>query len=145
MNAQGARVLARSSGRAADGGNLAVARPEVQAALGNADFVVIRFPQASVLHLQLALPAASRAILRKAVTYELEQLSPIGPDKLYFDFSATKAASGAMIDLRAIKRAVVDHAVALCHASKLGVGGIIFEGDDREADWRVFPIDRPAS
>ncbi|MGA7676315.1 MAG: PilN domain-containing protein [Rhizomicrobium sp.] len=142
VGAHGVRPLGRAS--AADIGNLALAMPEARAVLDKAGDVVIQFPRQSVLHLQLELPAASQTILRKAVAFELEQLSPIGSDKLYFDFSATKAPSTARIELRAIKREVVDEAVTLCHASNLGVSGIFFEADDREADWRAFPIDWPA-
>ncbi len=142
-NAQGSRILERIS-RQRDAGGLVFSAPEARAVLDNAGDVVIRFPQQSALHLQLGLPIASRAILRKAVTFELEQLSPIGPDKLYFDFLTTKMGSEARIELRAIKRADVDRAVALCHASGLGVGGILFLNDAREACWRDFPVDRAA-
>jgi len=107
------------------------------------DSVILRFPSASVLHLDLSMPPAAPRHLREAVAFELERLSPIPPDKLYFDFHAGKptAEKRLPVALRAIKREVVDDAVAQCHAASLTVAAIAFEDDPREAHWRSFPVD----
>jgi general secretion pathway protein L len=133
-----ARILLAGERRLA---SLRTSLPEAQAVLDRARDIVLRFPRRSVLRLSLELPAASRANLRKAAAFELEQLSPIAPDKLYFDLDVTQNGPLARVELRAIKRSEVDDARALCHAAKLGVGAIAFEGDRREADWRAFPVD----
>lgn len=142
VGAQGVQILARATPGEHGFGSLAAAIPDARTILDRTRDVVIRFGQPSILRLYLDLPYASPSLLRKAVTFELEQVSPIGPDRLYFDFATTKVNAQAKIELRAIKRVVVDEAVALCHASKLGVAAIVFEGDDHEADWRAFPVDR---
>jgi general secretion pathway protein L len=142
--ADGVTPLARVARGQAEIGSLIPVMPEARAILEKTRDVAIQFPRQSVLRLQLNLPSASRAILRKAVAFELEQLSPIRPDKLYFDIFVTKTPSSARIELRAIKRVVVDEAITLCHASSLGVSGIFFETDTREADWSAFPIDWPS-
>jgi len=108
--------------------------------------VVLRFSSGSVLQLDLSMPPAAPRHLREAVAFELERLSPIPPDRLYFDFHAAKATPEGRIpvSLRAIKRDVVDDAVALCRAAALPVAAVAFEDDPREANWRSFPIDRLA-
>jgi general secretion pathway protein L len=100
-----------------------------------------------VLRPSVRLPRTSRQTLRRALGYEIERLSPISPDEVYFDFAATagdSSASTVQVDLRIIRRDLVDPAIALCHASGLGVGAILFEGEARPADWRAFPVDRGA-
>jgi general secretion pathway protein L len=123
-------------------GSIAAGMPRVRALLQRTRDVAVRFPRASVLHLDLDLPAASRATLRQAASFELARLSPIKPDQLYFDVAAASMGAKALVTLRAIKRAEVDEAVALCHASGLRVGAIEFEADPRDADWRAYPVDR---
>ncbi|MDE2184067.1 MAG: PilN domain-containing protein [Alphaproteobacteria bacterium] len=142
VNAGGEQVIARAP-RAACHDTIA-ATPQARTALNGTRNVVLRFPRSSVLHLDLELPAASGATLRQAAAFELERLCPIRPDQLYFDCASVRSGRVARVGLRAVMRAEVDKAVALCRASGLGVGSIRFEGDPRAADPRVFPIDRNA-
>lgn len=114
---------------------------------GTNDVSVI-LPSAQVLRPHLQLPAASQATLRKAAFYELERLSPIDPDQVYFDVVVQDTPGKkkkADIELRIIKKTTVDQAVALCRDAGLSVGAIAFEGDAREADRRYFPVDTAAS
>ncbi|HEY1837710.1 MAG TPA: PilN domain-containing protein [Rhizomicrobium sp.] len=116
-------------------------------ARGTSD-VSILLPASQVLRPHLQLPAASRATLRKAAFYELERLSPIDPDQVYFDLVVREVRGQkrrADIELRIIKKTTVDQAVALCRDAGLSVGAIAFEGDAREADRSHFPIDTGAS
>jgi general secretion pathway protein L len=109
--------------------------------------VVVELPEGEVLRRRFELPAASRATLAKAVPFELERLSPIEADRLYYDFNileTSKAKKLAQLELRIVKRSAVDSAVAMARAAGLRVGAIRFEGDPREADWRSFPLDRRA-
>jgi general secretion pathway protein L len=100
-----------------------------------------------VLRLSVVLPLASHRTLRHALSYEIERLSPISPDEVYFDFAATGRdpdASSADVRLRIVRRDLVDPVIALCRRAGLSVGAIRFEGDARPADWRAFPVDRNA-
>jgi general secretion pathway protein L len=114
---------------------------------GTSDVSVI-LPASQVLRPHLQLPAASQATLRKAAFYELERLSPIDPDQVYFDIVVQEIPGQKKksdIELRIIKKVTVDQAVALAREAGLSVGAIGFEGDPREADRRFFPVDTAAS
>lgn len=109
--------------------------------------VRLLFPGERVLRANLRLPVASSRTLRKALQYELPRLSPLDPARLYFDFSAGTADTLTKkneIALRIVKREFVDRAVAICHAAGLKIAAIGFTNDDRDADWRHFPVDRAA-
>ncbi|HEX3666359.1 MAG TPA: PilN domain-containing protein [Rhizomicrobium sp.] len=109
--------------------------------------VALELPESEVLRRQFELPAASRATLANAVPFELERLSPIEADRLYYDFSiveTSKAKKLARLELRIVKRQTVDPAIEMARAAGLQVGAIRFAGDPREADWRSFPLDRKA-
>jgi len=109
--------------------------------------IAIELPDADVLRRRFELPAASRSTLARAIPFELERLSPIEQDRLYFDFhilETAKAKKQVELELRIVKRSAVDSAIALARSAGLRVGAIRFEGDPREADWRSFPLDRSA-
>lgn len=110
--------------------------------------VIVELPGDDVLRRRFELPAASRTTLARAVPFELERLSPIEADKLYYDFSILdtggRSKKQAELELRIVKRSAVDSAIALARAAGLKVGAIRFPGDGREASWRAFPVDRGA-
>jgi general secretion pathway protein L len=128
---------------------------EISALLASSDAVPrgardvsIILPAAQVLRPHLQLPTASQATLRKAAFYELERLSPIESDQVYFDIVVHEVPGQkkkADIELRIIKKTTVDRAVALAREAELSVGAIGFEGDAREADRNHFPVDTAAS
>lgn len=107
--------------------------------------VVLSLPSGDVLRPSVRLPRASSQTLRRALGYEIERLSPIAPDAVYFDFAVTArdpASNTVEVELRIIRRDIVDSAVALALAAGLSVSAIRFEDDARPADWRAFPVDR---
>ena len=109
--------------------------------------VALQLSSADVLRRRFELPAASRATLARAVPYELERLSPIEAERLYYDFTVLeqpRSKKQAELELRIVKRTTVDAAMALAREAGLKVGAIRFAGDPREADWRSFPVDRTA-
>ncbi|HEY2446768.1 MAG TPA: PilN domain-containing protein [Rhizomicrobium sp.] len=109
--------------------------------------VAIELADDWVLRRKFELPAASRATLARAVPFELERLSPIEADRLYYDFNVLESAKSRKqvdIELRIVKRSTVDSAIALARSAGLRVGALRFAGDPREADWRSFPLDRGA-
>ena len=109
--------------------------------------IVLRLPQSEVLRASVWLPHARPWTLRKALHFELERLSPVPPDQLYFDFETIgqdKAAHRVELSLRIVRRAVVDQAAAIAAAAGLHVATIAFAGDARPGDPRQFPVDRPA-
>jgi general secretion pathway protein L len=109
--------------------------------------VSLILPASQVLRPHLQLPTASQATLRKAAFYELERLSPVDPEQVYFDTVVTDVPGQKKksdIELRIIKKTTIDRAIALCSEAGLSVGAIGFEGDSREADRRYFPIESGA-
>jgi general secretion pathway protein L len=108
--------------------------------------VAVQLPAQEVLRRRFELPAARRATLARAVPFELERLSPIEADRLYYDFTALQSAKKKQseLELRIVKRSTVDSAIALAREAGLRVGEIRFAGDPREASWKSFPVDRAA-
>lgn len=109
---------------------------------------VLLLPAADVLRPSVRLPLAKDNILREALKYELEKLSPISPDEVYCDFEITRRdreANTADVALRIIRRDIVDEAWRACGAAELKVSAVRFEGDARPADPGVFPVDRAAA
>jgi general secretion pathway protein L len=109
--------------------------------------VALVFPESRFLRLRVALPNGRSGVLRKVLGYELERLSPINANENYFDFKKSAAVTSMSmreIDVRVVRRDVVDVAIATCMAANLRVGAIEFAGDDRPADWRALPVDRSA-
>jgi len=109
--------------------------------------IVLCLPADQVLRASIKMPPARRRALRGALSYEVERLTPIEGRDLYFDHSVgprERAAHSVQVDLRLIKKTVVDSALATCRSAGASVSGIRFDGDDREADPFVFPVDRPA-
>jgi general secretion pathway protein L len=109
---------------------------------------VLKLAASDVLRPTVRLPYASERVLRSALRYELEKLSPIPPDEVYFDFrivSRDKTENTAEIELRIIRRDIVDPLLELCHAAGLKIGAIRFGDDARDADPDMFPVDRTAS
>ncbi len=110
------------------------------------DMVLVLYP-GDVLRPTVRLPHASQRILRDALRYELERLSPVAPGDVCFDFrilSRDRQTNTVEAELRIIRRDIVDDAVKLCHAAGLAIGAVRFGGDERLADWRAFPVDRKA-
>jgi general secretion pathway protein L len=108
--------------------------------------VAVQLPREEVLRRRFELPAARRSTLARAVPFELERLSPVEPDRLYYDFTVLQSAKKklAELEIRIVKRTSVDDAIALAREAGLRVGVIRFAGDAREASWRSFPVDRTA-
>jgi general secretion pathway protein L len=109
--------------------------------------IVLRLPQSEVLRANVWLPQARAWTLRKALHFELERLSPVPPDQLYFDFEPVardKATHRVELALRILRRTLVDQAAATAAAAGLHVASVGFAGDPRPGDWQQFPVDRPA-
>jgi general secretion pathway protein L len=131
-----------------------IAAREISSLLANSERVargttdvMVQLPAEEVLRRPFELPAARRSTLARAVPFELERLSPIEPDRLYYDFTVLptpKSKKQAELEIRIVKRSSVDGAIALAREAGLRVGAIGFAGDAREADWKSFPVDRTA-
>ncbi|HEY5337642.1 MAG TPA: PilN domain-containing protein [Rhizomicrobium sp.] len=109
--------------------------------------IALILPADSFLHPRLTMPRARRGALASALRYEIERLSPIDPSNVYYDFVADDAASDTStieMELRIVRKALVDDSVALCRTAGLAVCGIYADGDSRPLGWRSFPIDRSA-
>ncbi|HTQ15199.1 MAG TPA: PilN domain-containing protein [Rhizomicrobium sp.] len=109
--------------------------------------VVVRLPETAILRANVWLPKARASTLRQALHFELERLSPVSPGELYFDFAEAardKTANRVELSLRIVRRDIVDDAVRTCRGAGLSVSGVTISGDRRPADWREFPVDRPA-
>lgn len=112
---------------------------------GSTTDVTLRLPADAALRPRLSLPKASSSAVHGALTYEIERISPIPPSELYYDYGVI-GASGPLLDieLRLVKRQMLDSQIAACGAAGLTVATIDFDGDPRPADGRNFPVDRSA-
>jgi general secretion pathway protein L len=138
--------IARLPGGHQDGRALAMIFSHAGRAQLSTD-IVLRLPQSEVLRANVWLPHARAWTLRKALHFELERLSPVPPDQLYFDFETIgrdKAANRVELALRILRRAVIDQAESTAAAAGLHIASIAFAGDARAGDWQQFPVDRPA-
>ncbi|HTU35507.1 MAG TPA: PilN domain-containing protein [Candidatus Acidoferrum sp.] len=109
--------------------------------------IAVVFAESTILRPSVNLPYASYDNLRKALHFELERISPVAPDDVFFDFtvrSRDREARTADMALRIIRRDIVSGAVDLCHEAGLGVSAIFLGDDESSADWRAFPVDRRA-
>jgi general secretion pathway protein L len=108
--------------------------------------VIVVLPQDSVLRPRLTMPYARRTALASALRYEIERLSPIEPTELYYDFATSGKPNAGMaeLELRIVRKALVDESAQLCHGAGLEIAGFYFENDDRPVDWQSFPVDRYA-
>ena len=107
--------------------------------------VAIKLSAAEILRPRVRLPYVPQRAIRAMLGYELEQISPLGLDELYFDFrvvARNRKANLTEVDLRIVKRSVLRDALDIVHAAGFSVGAILFEHDDRPADWVHFPVDR---
>lgn len=109
--------------------------------------VALKISSSLALRPQIKLPSASKRMLKGALGFELERLTPIDPRELYFDFivcGREPETNLTEVTLRVVRRTVLDEAVLVCHGAGALVGSIGFSGDAQEGDWTSYPIDRPA-
>lgn len=105
--------------------------------------VVVELPAEAVLRPHLTLPRVNRNALLGALSYEVDRLSPIPAAELYFDFVATGTTT-LDIDLRMVRKSVLDKLTTALAAGGLSIQAINFDGDTRSGDWRRFPVNRSA-
>ena len=107
--------------------------------------VTVSLPSEEVLRPHVKLPYVSRRAIRPMLGFELERLSPLPLDELYFDYQVTardRKTSRTEIDLRIVKRDIVDRALSAVHAAGFAVSALRIGVDEAPADWRAFPVDR---
>jgi general secretion pathway protein L len=113
---------------------------------GKAD-IVLRFATDFVLRPEMRLPKASGRVLRAALAFELERVSPVPPAELYFDHVVTHydlPTNRVSLHVRAVRRNDFDQIRNLCHNLGLSVSAVTFESDARPGSLRTFPLDRSA-
>ena len=106
--------------------------------------VAITLPAGEVLRPRVRLPYVPHRAIRSMLGYELEHLSPLHLEELYFDFRVVareRKANRTEVDLRIIKRNVIRDALKVVHTAGFSVGAILFEHDELPSDWRHFPVD----
>lgn len=107
--------------------------------------ITLHLPSDAALRPHLSLPIAAQDALRRALAYEVERISPIPLEGLYYDYCITNKNKGAVdIELRLVKRTMLDSHIATLQAAGLNAASIEIGEDVRPADWRGFPVDRRA-
>ena len=94
-----------------------------------------------VLQRRLALPKASRAVLRRVLAYELPRLVPLKPEHLYFDHVSD---TSTLVRLRIVRRDRLDGIIRICHAAQVRVAEIFCGDDPVSVSRTTFPVDRDA-
>jgi len=138
-------VLATIPSNTNDTERLAVAALQQAGASLRTKDVAIILPAGEVLRPRVRLPYVPRRAIRSMLGYELERLSPLPPEDLYYDCKVVareRKTNRTEVDLRIIKRSVLDEALAVIHAAGFSAGTILFERDEAPADWQHFPVDR---
>ena len=107
--------------------------------------IELRIAESLVLRRSLVLPTRSRKAVARILEYEIEKLAPVPPAQLYFDFVRVGAhPEGNSVLVRIVQREVIDAALRTLHEMGASVACLCFDGDDVEADYQRFPIDRAA-
>jgi len=124
------RVAAAEIGRT-------VAAASLKSSVGERDIVVLRLPPSEALSKPIELPLGAERKLRNILRFELDRQSPLAPERVYFDHQVLrrdKAQKKLAVELRILKRDVVDHALGLCRS--LGLEPVLLElgGDARAFD-----------
>jgi len=108
---------------------------------------VLQLAPQDVLRTALRLPAARKAVLLRALRFEVERVSPIPGDEVYFDFQVAgrnRAEKTLELDVRIVRRRIVDALKAQCRDAGLAVCAIRF-ADGSAAGAGTFPIDATAA
>ena len=127
---------------------ISAAAKTVKQATSGGDRVTVRVPRAELLRRMVKLPAAASRNLKNILKFELERVSPLDPEQISFDYSVVgrdKEANRLDVELRILKREVVDKAVAACRALGLEPQAIGFMGGSEQMAERDFPVSQTAS
>jgi len=108
---------------------------------------VLQLAPGDVLQTSLRLPAARQSVLLRAIAFEIERVSPIPADEIYFDFRIAgrdQAAKTADVDIRIVRRKIVDDLKIRCREAGFAIAAIRF-ADGSLAGAGTFPIDAAAA
>ena len=108
--------------------------------------IVLQLAPDEVLKSSLRLPGARASVLLKALRFEIERLSPLPANEVYFDFRVIgrdRAEKSAELEVRIVRRRIVDALAAQCRAAGLAVSGIRF-AEGLAAGAGTFPVDTGA-
>jgi general secretion pathway protein L len=120
-------------------------RPDI-ARLASSETTVL-LPAADILRRVVQLPIGAANNLRKILQHELDRHSPIDPSEVYFDHWVKlrdKTANRLEVELRIVKRASIDRAVALSRSLGLEPISIGVDGDIFPLNSRELPLSRAA-
>jgi hypothetical protein len=136
------------SGSPDAGQGLATPMQGISLRRGMSKDVSVRLQPHQVLHRRLQLPDARMRVLRKAVQYELDRVSPLESGRILFDVQCLgrdRSTRRATLAVRMIKRDLADQINATCRAWGLKIAELHFPGTTPRARWRLFPVDRLAA
>ncbi|MBV8978728.1 MAG: PilN domain-containing protein [Alphaproteobacteria bacterium] len=108
--------------------------------------VILQLAPDDVLRSSLRLPYARAHVLLKALQFEIEHISPLPANEIYFDFRVVardRAEKAAEFEVRIVRRRIVDALAAQCRSAGLAVSGIRF-ADGLAAGAGTFPVDTGA-
>jgi len=114
---------------------------------GMSDIVVSLRPQ-DVLRREIKLPNISRRLIRSAIRYEVERISPLDMNQICFDFSVVRRnrkAKAAYAELRFVKRTLLERLAELCRIMGVSIAAIEMGNAPRQRAWLDFPVDRIAA
>jgi general secretion pathway protein L len=110
------------------------------------DPVILQLPPEEALSRTLTLPAGARRNLDAILRHEIARHSPIGADAIYYDDRITGRDGAALtVELRIVRREVVDAFVQICRDAGIAIAAVGFAGDAAPADGGTFPVDATAA
>lgn len=98
--------------------------------------ILLRLPTKQVLRRRLGLPKVAPKELGQLLVHEVERQCPLDSRLIYHDHwivARDKAAHRLEVELRMVRRSVVDDAAGLARRLGFVPGAIVFIGDDRAA------------
>lgn len=127
-------LLRFACGDLGNSGRVATARVALYRMVATRQAVDLRLPSSDVLRKTIELPLGATRNLRKILRFELERQSPLEPDHVYFDHHVVrrdKPANKLAVELRIVKREVVNRAVSTCRSLGLEPASIGFIEEER--------------
>lgn len=109
--------------------------------------VTFFIPETETLRPKIKLPVARKSVLKRALSYEIERVTPLPITDLYYDYLTDDVSSSppaADVSVRLVRKSYIDRGIAFCRSAHLSVAEFAFENDTVTAERSAFPVDRQA-
>lgn len=109
--------------------------------------VTVFIPTDETLRPTIKMPAVRNSVLKRALPYEIERVTPLPLADLYYDFligETEKTSHTTDVTVRLVRKTYIDKVVSFCRSARLNIAELAFENDKVTANHTTFPIDKTA-